>query len=212
MRGLYQFNFPAFDLARDQLKREGWDVVSPADLDRENGFDETGFSDDYDWRDLDFIGFDLRAAARRDLKELIECDSIYMLRGWHNSKGATAELAVAEWLGLDVIFQDRSHEEREESKEDQDVLEEALEITKGDRQASYGPPDQDFRRTAKMWEAILEPYIFVCPDAGELTLEIPPKVVAMCMIALKISRETHQDKRDNWVDIAGYARCGSLCR
>ena len=36
--------------------------------------------------------------------------------------------------------------------------------------------------------------------------------VAMFMVALKLSRETHQRKRDNWVDIAGYARCGSLCR
>ena len=35
---------------------------------------------------------------------------------------------------------------------------------------------------------------------------------AILLAALKLSRETHQRKRDNWVDIAGYARCGSLCR
>ena len=36
----------------------------------------------------------------------------------------------------------------------EDVLEEALRITSGDRNASYGPPDQDFQRTAAMWSAM----------------------------------------------------------
>ena len=81
----------------------------------------------------------------------------------------------------------------------EDVLEEALRITKGDRQNQYGPPDQDFQRTAAMWSA-LKGVQFTAQD------------VAAFMIALKLSRQTHQNKRDNWVDIAGYARCGSLCR
>lgn len=38
-----------------------------------------------------------------------------------------------------------------------------------------------------------------------------PRDVAMAMILLKCSRESHQRKLDNWVDIAGYARCGSKC-
>lgn len=82
--------------------------------------------------------------------------------------------------------------------EPEDVLEEALRVTKGDRQADYGPPDQDFQRTAKIWSALKGVHF----EARE---------VALFMIALKLSRETHQRKRDNWVDIAGYARCGSLC-
>ena len=81
----------------------------------------------------------------------------------------------------------------------EDVLEEALRITKGDRQNQYGPPDQDFQRTAAMWSA-LKGVQFTAQD------------VAAFMIVLKLSRQTHQNKRDNWVDIAGYARCGSLCR
>jgi len=83
--------------------------------------------------------------------------------------------------------------------EECDVLEEALRITQGDRNPSYGPPDQNFQRTAAMWSALKGVHF----EARE---------VAMFMIALKLSRETHQRKRDNWVDIAGYARCGSLCR
>lgn len=39
------------------------------------------------------------------LGDLASCDAIYMLRGWQNSKGATAEHAVAKWIGLEIIYQ-----------------------------------------------------------------------------------------------------------
>ena len=92
------------------------------------------------------------------------------------------------------------------TKPTEDVLEEALRITGGDRMNDYGPPDQDFKRTAIMWEQILNTRIV----DGEL--KIKPQDVASCMIALKLSRQTHQGKRDNWVDIAAYSRCASLCQ
>jgi hypothetical protein len=80
----------------------------------------------------------------------------------------------------------------------EDVLEEALRITSGDRNASYGPPDQDFQRTASLWSALKG-------------IPFTAREVAMFMILLKLSRETHQKKRDNSVDIAGYARCLDIC-
>ena len=88
--------------------------------------------------------------------------------------------------------------------EDEDILDTAARITRGDRNASYGPPDQDFRRTAGMWSALFQAKL----QEG-VTFE--PRDVAMAMILLKCSRESHQRKLDNWVDIAGYARCGSKC-
>lgn len=78
------------------------------------------------------------------------------------------------------------------------ILVEAERVTSGDRQAQYGPPDQDFQRIAKMWSAIKG-------------VEFTAREVAMFMVCVKLSRETHQRKRGNWVDIAGYAKCGSLC-
>jgi len=39
------------------------------------------------------------------LGDLVGCDAIYMLRGWRDSKGATAEHAVAKWIGLEIIYQ-----------------------------------------------------------------------------------------------------------
>jgi hypothetical protein len=188
MRGKRFFNFPAFDEAKAILESKGFTVISPADLDRSIGFDPETFGGDYDWNDLNKCEFSLMDAIDRDVAALKKCDAIYMLRGWQLSKGANAEKALAEWMGLEVVYQD-----------DEDILEEALRITKGDRNASYGPPDQDFQRTAQMWSAIKG-------------VPFEAREVAMFMVALKLSRETHQRKRDNWVDIAGYARCGSLCK
>lgn len=80
-----------------------------------------------------------------------------------------------------------------------DVLTEAFDLTSGDRQNQYGPSDQDFARTAAMWGAL---------KGVEFTTED----VAAFLICVKLSRNTHQAKRDNWVDVAGYARCGDICR
>lgn len=72
------------------------------------------------------------------------------------------------------------------------ILMEAEALVHGDRNESYGHPLDDFKRTAKMWSAILG-------------IEIRPEQVGLCMIAVKLSRECHRPKRDNLVDIAGYA-------
>ena len=75
------------------------------------------------------------------------------------------------------------------------VLLEAQRLTTGDRQKAYGHPAEDFARTGRMWAAILGmPYV-------------SPEQVALCMIAVKISREINRPGRDNRVDMAGYANC-----
>lgn len=187
MRGKPYFNSSAFDKAQAELESQGFEVISPAQLDREIGFDPKLLDSSYDWDDLDSCKFSLEGAVERDLKAIRKSTHIYMLRGWEKSKGSLAEKAVAEWLGLEVMYED-----------DQDILEEALRLTKGDRQAIYGPPDQDFARTAAIWTALKG-------------IPFEAREVAMFMIAIKLSRETHQRKRDNAVDIAGYARCLDIC-
>jgi hypothetical protein len=72
------------------------------------------------------------------------------------------------------------------------ILEEANSLVHGDRQASYGHPIDDFTRTAKMWSAILG-------------CEVTAEQVGLCMCAVKISRQCNRPKRDNMVDLAGYA-------
>jgi len=89
-------------------------------------------------------------------------------------------------------------------KPSEDILEEALRITGGDRQNQYGPADQDFRRTAEMWSGLFR-------DMLKEGVSFEPYHIAQAMILLKMSRQLHQRKRDNWVDTAGYARCGQKC-
>lgn len=47
-----------------------------------------------------------KAYMIEDLKALLECDTIYMLKNWNESKGATIERQLALQLGLNVIYQD----------------------------------------------------------------------------------------------------------
>jgi nucleoside 2-deoxyribosyltransferase len=206
MRGYPRFNFDAFMEAEARLKEQGWHVLNPAAVDLSEGFDP----------DTAVVTPEMMAIfIKRDLEMVQQADAIALLPGTHKSKGAMAELSLAIWRGIDVYLYrdggltsvsgfDAAMEQyygeltnAPQQATDEDILEEALRITRGDRQAQYGPPDQDFQRTARMWSA-LKGVEFTAHD------------VAMFMILLKCSRQTHQHKRDNWVDIAGYARCGSL--
>ena len=184
MRGYKDYNFPAFYKAEEALYHMGAEPINPARLDENSGFDPT----------KDKVTRKMKEQfIRRDVEAVMACDSLVALKGWRKSQGATVEVQLAQWRGI-PCYEFPSME----PIGSEDILTEALRLTTGDRQNSYGPPDQDFSRTAKMWEAI-RGVPFTARD------------VAMFMICLKLSRETHQKKRDNWVDIAGYARCGQLC-
>lgn len=108
MRGRYLYNFPAFDAARDRLTALGFDVVSPADMDRERGFDPKKL--DWDVFDLRWSSWpedaaDFKQVVKEDLDALQTCSAIYVLEGWGESTGAKAELTVAKWLGLLEIYE-----------------------------------------------------------------------------------------------------------
>lgn len=198
MRGIDKYNFPAFDAATEQLYNQGWEPVNPADLDRAMGYDPEDAPPGFDWSTMP-AEISMKTVVKKDIEALLECDAIFMLNGWERSKGAKAELAVALWLDLEVIFEG---ENTEFNEGEEDVLMVAYRLTSGDRQASYGPPDQDFARTSAMWNALF---------GDKLIGKFEPKDVALAMILLKASRQVHQRKRDNWIDIAGYARCGAIC-
>jgi len=79
-------------------------------------------------------------------------------------------------------------------------LEEAAEVTKQERQHQYGSPLINFLRIAVRWTMWLQ-------DVLEPGSYISPVDVAWMMIDLKVARENHSSRRDNGVDLIGYASC-----
>ena len=79
------------------------------------------------------------------------------------------------------------------------ILTEAESLVHGDRNADYGHPLDDFSRTAQIWSAILG-------------FPVTAQQVGLCMCGVKISRECNKSKRDNMVDLAGYAETVEWCK
>lgn len=106
MRGIAEFNFPAFFAAAMRLRDEGHEVFNPAEKDNEkHGTDiSKGNLEGSEAVAASQHGFNLREALGADLAWICaEADAIALLPGWQNSKGATAERATAVALGLQVI-------------------------------------------------------------------------------------------------------------
>ncbi len=82
------------------------------------------------------------------------------------------------------------------------ILQEAQRLTHGDRNADYGHPLDDYTRTAALVSALL---------AHKLLEPITAAEMAAAMGCVKLSRQMHAPKRDNMVDLAGYAWVSQAC-
>jgi len=106
MRGYPQFNFPAFFEAAAKLRLTGHYVFSPAERDhQQHGEEVWKYNATGDLGPAVQKGFSLREALAADMKFIcLDADAIAMLPGWEKSKGANAEKACAEALGLEVMY------------------------------------------------------------------------------------------------------------
>ncbi len=86
MSGVADFNFPAFNEKAEELRHEGWVVTNPAQF---------PFHDGWEWHQY------LRVA----LRAMTYCDTIYLLAGWRQSRGANLEYEVAVGLGMKVLME-----------------------------------------------------------------------------------------------------------
>lgn len=82
-----------------------------------------------------------------------------------------------------------------------EVLEEAAGLIDGERNVTYGTPTQNFTNigellTTRFKHKLKDGESFTAADVADL------------MILVKVARNIAQVKRDNYVDIAGYAGCG----
>lgn len=85
MTGMPDNNYPAFNEAAAMLRAQGYQVENPA----ENAPPTCGTWQGY---------------MRLALAQLSKCDTIYILAGWMNSKGARIEARNAYDLGLSIQF------------------------------------------------------------------------------------------------------------
>lgn len=91
-----------------------------------------------------------------------------------------------------------------ESNPRADLLREAEQLVNGDRNNQYGPPTQDFDRSAALLTAL-----GYRKNDGQL---IEGHDIAIIITAVKLSRLMWSpEKRDSWTDVAGYAACGWEC-
>ena len=101
MRGIENFNFHAFHEAASRLRAQGHEVFSPAERDIER------------WGSAEAVAADYAVDPLRVARECFAADTewicrhaegIALLPGWEGSKGANAEVALADCLGLKVIY------------------------------------------------------------------------------------------------------------
>lgn len=181
MTGLPDYNFPAFHAAAAAWRARGWGVFNPA----------AAFDGDQTKPYKDYVAY--------DMKLLRSCDAIAMLPGWDGptARGSVWEREIALLFGLPV-YDATCPQRPPEPARPESALQEAQRLVHGDRGAAYGHPIDDYTRTGRMWGAIL--------GVGD----IDPRICCLMMAAVKISREVNAPKRDNRVDLAGYAECAEM--
>lgn len=84
MTGLRDLNFPSFHREAKRIRALGHQVVNPAEIDH---------APNASWNDC----------MRRDLAELLTCDTLALLPGWHSSAGAHLEMHIAHRVGIDIL-------------------------------------------------------------------------------------------------------------
>lgn len=75
-----------FEKGKQEVIALGYEPVSPLDLPHDH---------DRSWRSY----------MKEDLTELMKCDALYALHNWIDSPGASLEIALADRLGIRIIFQ-----------------------------------------------------------------------------------------------------------
>lgn len=107
MSGIPEFNFPAFETAAYTLRKQGYSVFNPAEADQKRHGQDFAKNNPTGSQELAAKdhGFSLREALAIDTAFICnEAEAIALLPGWENSKGARAEWALAQALGLKTMY------------------------------------------------------------------------------------------------------------
>jgi hypothetical protein len=90
MRGIPDFNFPAFNAAAAKLRAAGHEVFNPAEkgLEKDAGAQQ------------ELLSFRRKVFALDTAWICLHADAIALLPNWPKSKGAVAEKALADAIGI----------------------------------------------------------------------------------------------------------------
>lgn len=151
----------------------------------------------------DFYPVGCEGCPLKDLWKKKECSSCeYFLDHYQND----AELVLATWIGgVDFVESMGEQEQKKAPETRREILQAAERCVCGDRDASYGGPEDSFALIASLWEPIIRSRC-VSPGAD---VAVDAVTVALLVAELKIARAaTNVGHMDSWVDLAGYAACG----
>lgn len=220
MRGMENLNREAFFDLEGALNALGHEAINPFALEMSEGLS-------------------LREYMKADLPALLDCDAVVVLDGWRASQGASLEVFTAVQAEIPVYLASdfrngvfipmemgsvpRTWDEmptagmrwqRADAKTNpgaaageiinathESILEEAIRITSADRQNDYGHPADHFARTIGAINAIF---------ADKLREPFAVSDWPLILTLDKVSRESNKHKRDNLVDMAGYARTAEM--
>lgn len=103
MSGIPQYNFPFFEMVASTLRFQGYNILSPAEMD-DDGIREASFNSpngegagaiqDQTWGD--FLARDVKLVSD-------QVDGVIVLPGWKRSRGARLELLVACSTGKELF-------------------------------------------------------------------------------------------------------------
>lgn len=141
---------------------------------------------------------------------MLQHSTVVFAERWSSVSWMPAFLVAADAAGVDVLVRcgdelipanalqhpTVNDFERDGSNEEPEYVE-AERLVHGPRGAYYDHPFDNFTRTAHMWTGVL---LSKLRDGETVSAED----VALCMIAVKASREAFRHKRDNVVDMHGY--------
>jgi nucleoside 2-deoxyribosyltransferase len=143
MRGLPEYNFPAFHAAAADLRERGYEVWSPAEHDETEGFVPTtgeGLKT-------------LREYMQTDIPQVLASDALVVLTGWEASTGARLEVHVAHACSIPVLrYPDLEPARHVNSQRFHELLQ-ALGSLHDRKQADYGRDNDPFAnvRGAEEW-------------------------------------------------------------
>lgn len=80
----YEEAWMNFQVVEEMLREEGYDVVNPL---------KNGLNPDDPWT----------AHMKEDIKLLMGCDAIYMIKGWEESRGSCIEHVISRMIGILVL-------------------------------------------------------------------------------------------------------------